>query len=125
MREVSKLYYSEDHEWLDVVGDEAYIGISDFAQEELGDIVYVDLPEVGDEIEKGEDFGAIESVKAASDVYMPVSGTILEVNTILEDEPNLLNENPNENWIIKIKLKDASEINSLLNYEQYTKFCEE
>lgn len=124
MREVKELYFSEDHEWISVEDDVAYIGISDFAQKELGDIVYVELPDVDDILSQGDEFGAIESVKAASDIYMPVGGKILEVNTELDDDPSLINEDAYENWIIKIQITDFVELEALLNYEQYKSFCE-
>jgi len=117
------LLYSGSHEWVKIEGDEAYIGISDFAQEELGDISYVDMPEVDEEIEKGETFGAVESVKAASDLYAPVSGTVIEVNEELEDAPEKVNEDPYGAWIIKVKISDKSELDSLLDAEKYEKVC--
>lgn len=125
MKVIKGLYYSEDHEWVRVEGDEAYIGITDFAQEQLGDIVYVELPELDDEFEIDDDFSAIESVKAASDVYIPVSGKILEVNEELLDSPELLNADPFENWIVKIKLADKSELEDLMSSEEYEEFASE
>lgn len=116
--------YAESHEWAKVDGDVATIGISDFAQHALGDVVYVDLPEVGDEVEAGEDFGAVESVKAASDLISPVSGEIVEVNEALEDAPEMVNADPYNNWIIKVKMSDPGEFDSLLDaaaYDQLTK----
>ncbi len=116
--------YAESHEWVKVDGDVATIGISDFAQHALGDVVYVDLPEVGDEVEAGEDFGAVESVKAASDLISPVSGEIVEVNEALEDAPEMVNADPYNNWIIKVKMSDPGELDSLLDaaaYDQLTK----
>ena len=104
------LLYSESHEWVKVQGDIALVGVSDFAQEELGSITYVDLPEEGDQIEAGEEFGAIESVKAASDLYSPVSGEIMEVNSSLDDEPEKINDDPYGAWIIKVRLSDPSEL---------------
>ena len=100
------LLYSESHEWVKVEGDIAVVGVSDFAQKEMGNITYVDLPDVEDEVEAGEDFGALESVKAASDLISPVSGEVVEVNEALEDEPELINQDAYENWIIKVRMSD-------------------
>ncbi|MBQ7422507.1 MAG: glycine cleavage system protein GcvH [Prevotella sp.] len=118
------LYYSESHEFVKVEGDFAYIGISDYAQNALGNVVYVDMPEVDNEVEAGEDFGAVESVKAASDLIAPVSGTVVEVNEALEDEPELLNKDAFENWIIKVELSDKTELDKLMDAEAYKAFCE-
>lgn len=117
--------YADSHEWVKVDGDIATVGISDYAQHALGNIVYVDMPEVGDEVEKGEDFGAVESVKAASDLISPISGEVVEINEKLEDEPGLLNEDAFENWIMKVKMSDPSEYDALLDAEQYAKICED
>ena len=117
---IEGLYYSESHEWVKVEGEFAYIGITDFAQHQLGNIVYVDMPEVDDEVTKDEDFGAVESVKAASDLLSPVSGTVVEINEKLSDEPELINQDPYENWIMKVKLSDASEVESLMDGKAYT-----
>ena len=119
------LRYAESHEWVKVEGDIAVIGISDYAQHALGNIVYVDLPEVGDEVEAGEDFGAVESVKAASDLISPVSGEVVEVNSELEDKPEALNEDAFGCWIIKVKMSDPAEIDALLDAAAYAKLCEE
>lgn len=119
------LLYSDSHEWVSVDGDIATIGISDYAQHALGSIVYVDMPEVGDEVTAGEDFGAVESVKAASDLISPVSGEVVEINEALEDEPELVNTDAFENWIIKVRLSDASELDALLDAAAYAKICEE
>jgi len=121
---IEGLYYSESHEYVRVEGDVAYIGITDYAQHALGNVVYVDLPEVDDEVEAGEEFGAVESVKAASDIISPVSGTIIEVNEALDDQPELLNEDAYENWIIKVELSDKSELDSLMDAKAYEAFCE-
>jgi glycine cleavage system H protein len=107
-----------------VDGDFAFIGITDFAQHALGNVVYVDLPEVDDEVVAGEEFGAVESVKAASDIISPVSGTVLEVNEALEDQPELLNQDAYENWIIKVELSDKAELESLMDAKAYEAFCE-
>lgn len=125
MKIVKGLLYANDHEWVKVEGDTAFIGIADFAQNQLGDIVYVELPEVGDDLEKEDDFSAIESVKAAADVYMPVSGKVLEINEDLMDDPALLNADPYENWMIKVELTDKSELDDLMTSEEYEKFVAE
>lgn len=117
--------YADSHEWVKLDGDIATIGISDYAQHALGNIVYVDVPEVGDEVTKGEDFGAVESVKAASDLISPVSGEVVEVNEDLEDNPELINEDAFANWIMKVKVSDPSEIDDLLDAEAYAKICED
>ena len=118
------LLYSESHEWVKVEGDVAVIGVSDFAQKEMGNITYVDLPEVDDEVEAGEDFGALESVKAASDLICPVSGTVVEVNEALEDEPELINQDAYANWIIKVQMSDKAELDALMDAAAYTKATE-
>lgn len=126
MSEVKKdLRYAESHEWVKVEGDIATVGISDYAQHALGDIVYVDMPEVGDEVEAGEVFGAVESVKAASDLLCPVSGEVTEVNEALEDSPELINQGAFENWIIKVKMSNPAEVDDLLDSEGYEKICED
>ena len=117
------LYYSESHEYVRVEGEFGYIGISDYAQHALGNVVYVDMPEVDDEVEAGEEFGAVESVKAASDLIAPVSGTVIEVNEALEDQPELINQDPWENWIIKVELTDKTELDSLMDANSYAEFC--
>ncbi|MGP1466418.1 glycine cleavage system protein GcvH [Prevotella koreensis] len=122
---IEGLYYSESHEYVKVEGNVAYIGITDYAQNALGNVVYVDMPEVDDEIEADEDFGAVESVKAASDLKSPVSGTVLEVNELLEDKPESINEDAYANWIIKLELTDTAELDNLMSAEEYAKFCEE
>ena len=104
---IEGLYYSESHEYVRVEGNTGFIGITDYAQNALGNVVYVDMPDVDDEITAGEDFGAVESVKAASDLLSPVSGTVLEVNEALEDQPELINQDAFENWIIKVELSDT------------------
>lgn len=123
MKTVEGLYYSESHEWVKVDGEVAIIGITDFAQKAMGDIVYVDMPEVDDEVTAEEEFGAVESVKAASDLISPVSGTVTEINEALEDESGLLNQDPYENWIIKVQMSDSGELNRLMNAEAYAAFC--
>ena len=120
---IEGLYYSESHEFVRVEGDFGYIGIRDYAQEQLGNVVYVDMPEVDDEVAAGEEFGAVESVKAASDLLSPVSGLVVEVNGNLEDAPELINEDAFANWIIKVKLTDKSELETLMNAADYEKIC--
>ena len=116
---IEGLYYSESHEYVKVEGEFGYIGITDYAQEQLGNVVYVDMPEEGDEVEAGAEFGAVESVKAASDLLSPVSGEVVEVNTALEDEPELINQDAFANWIIKVKLSEPSELESLMDAAAY------
>ncbi|WP_340152317.1 glycine cleavage system protein GcvH [uncultured Marivirga sp.] len=114
------LKYTKDHEWVRVEGDEAYVGITDFAQRELGDIVYVEVETIDEEIEEGEVFGTVEAVKTVSDLFMPISGTVLEFNEDLEDAPESVNEDPYEKgWMIKLKLSDTSEVEKLLSAEAY------
>lgn len=117
------LRYAESHEWVKVEGDIAVIGISDYAQHSMGDLSYVDMPSVDDELSAGEEFGAVESVKAASDLYSPVSGKVIEVNEALEDQPELLNEDPYGNWIIKVQMSDPSEVDKLFEPEEYKAIC--
>lgn len=123
---MSDVKFSEEHEWILVEGDVATVGITDFAQAALGDVVFVDLPEVGDEIEKGGEAGVVESVKAASEVYAPVTGEIVEVNEALQDNPSLVNEDAEEGgWFFKIKLSDPSELDDLMDANAYKAFAEE
>ncbi len=117
------LYYSESHEWVKVEGNIAIVGITDYAQHALGNIVYVDMPEVDDEVAKEEDFGAVESTKAASDLISPVSGTVVEINEALADAPELINENAYENWIMKVEMSDAAELEELMDAAAYETFC--
>ena len=121
---IEGLYNSESHEYVKVDGDFGYVGITDFAQHALGNVVYVDMPEVDDEVTAEEDFGAVESVKAASDLISPVSGTVVEINEALEDTPELINQDAFENWIMKVELSDKAELDNLMDAEAYTKFCE-
>jgi glycine cleavage system H protein len=118
------LYYSESHEYVRVEGDFGFIGITDYAQNALGNVVYVDMPEVDDEVSAGEEFGAVESVKAASDLMSPVTGVVVEVNEALEDQPELINQDAYENWIIKVKISDKSELDDLMDAKAYAAFCE-
>ena len=121
---IEGLYYSESHEFVKVEGDFCYIGITDYAQNALGNVVYVDMPEEDEEITAGDEFGAVESVKAASDLYSPVSGTVIEVNNALEDSPELINKDAFENWIIKVEMSDKSELENLMDAKTYEDFCE-
>ena len=111
---IEGLKYSETHEWVKVEGNVAIVGVSDYAQKEMGDITYVDMPDVDDEVSKDEEFGALESVKASSDLVSPVSGVVVEKNEALEDAPELINQDPYENWIIKVEMSDASELDALI-----------
>ncbi len=120
---VEGLYYSESHEWVKVEGNLAIVGITDFAQHAMGDLSYVDMPEVDDELEAGEEFGAVESVKAASDLFCPVSGTVVEINEALEDAPELLNEDAFANWIMKVEMSDPSELEGLMDAAAYEAMC--
>lgn len=121
---IEGLLYSETHEWVKVEGDVAVIGVTDFAQSEMGDITYVDMPDVDDEVGKDEEFGALESVKASSDLISPVSGTVIENNEALEDSPELINQDPYANWIIKVKMSDPSEVDGLLDAAGYARITE-
>lgn len=121
---IEGLKYSETHEWVKVEGDIATVGVTDFAQSEMGDITYVDMPEVDDEVSKDEEFGALESVKASSDLVCPVSGTVVENNAALEDAPELINQDPYENWIIKVKMSDPSELDALMDAAAYKTMIE-
>jgi glycine cleavage system H protein len=119
------LKYTKDHEWALVEGDIITVGITDFAQSQLGDIVFVELPEVGTVLEKEGTFGVVESIKSVSDLYSPISGEVIEANSELEGEPEKCNEVPYESWMIKLKVKNAEELNELLSPEAYKKVCEE
>ena len=121
---IEGLYYTSSHEWVKIEDGFAYIGISDYAQHSLGEIVFVELPEEDDSVTAGEEFSAIESVKAASDVISPVTGTIVMINDDLEDSPELINEDSYENWIVKVELDDKSELEALMNAEEYKEICE-
>ena len=120
---IEGLYYSESHEYVKVEGEYGYIGITDYAQHELGNVVYVDMPDVDDEVSAGEEFGAVESVKAARDLNSPVSGTVVEVNSALEDEPELLNSDAFGNWIIKVRIENPDELQSLMSASEYEAIC--
>ena len=120
---IEGLYYSESHEYVKVEGEYGYVGITDYAQHQLGNVVYVDMPEVDDDVTAGEEFGAVESVKAASDLISPISGTVVEINEVLEDEPEQINKDAFANWIMKVKLSDASEHEGLMSASQYEEIC--
>lgn len=121
---MSKTYFSKSHEYVTVDGNIGLIGISDYAQKALGNVVYVDMPETGDDVTAGEEFGAVESVKAASDLYAPVSGAVVEINEHLIDNPRLINEDAMANWIIKVELSNPEELSELMDEEAYKAFCE-
>ena len=118
------LYYSKNHEWVKADDDRAYIGITDEAQDQLGDIVFVELPQKGDRFNQSEEIGVVESVKAVSEVYTPVSGTVVDINEELLDSPELLNDQPYESWIISLELTDDSELDNLLSAAEYKSYCE-
>ena len=120
------LLYTNDDEWVRVDGEEATVGVSDYAQDALSDIVYLELPDVGDTFEEGEAFGVVESVKAAADLYMPLSGEIIEVNEALLDEPEAVNEDPyGKAWMVRVKMSDKSELDNLMDADAYRAYCEE
>ena len=121
---IEGLYYTESHEYLKIEGQYGYVGITDYAQHALGTVVYVDMPDVDDEVTAGEEFGAVESVKAASDLISPVSGVVVEVNEALADEPSLVNKDPYGSWIIKVELADPSEVDNLMDASAYAAFCD-
>ena len=121
---IEGLYYSESHEYVKIEGKFGYVDISDYAQHALGNVVYVDMPDVDDEVEAGSEFGAVESVKAASDLIAPVTGVVVEKNEALDDQPELLNQDPYQNWIIKVELSDKTELDNLMDAKAYAAFCE-
>ena len=116
------LLYTEDHEWVQAKGETLKVGVSDYAQDQMGDIVFVELPEVGDSFDKGAEFGTLESVKAVSELYLPIGGEIVAVNEALVDEPELINQDPYTNWIVEIKPSDASELEGLQSEDAYKEF---
>ncbi|MCR9222313.1 MAG: glycine cleavage system protein GcvH [Alphaproteobacteria bacterium] len=123
---MSQIYFSEDHEWVEVEGDTATVGITDYAQEQLGDVVFVETPEIGATLEQGDEAGVVESVKAASEVYSPVSGEVSAVNEELADNPGLVNDEPEDGaWFFKLTLADASELEALMDAAAYKAFCKE
>jgi len=111
--------YTKDHEWIELTGDRAKVGVTDYAQQQLGDVVYVDLPDIGDTLKKGESFGTIESVKAVSELYAPVAGEVVEVNTALKDKPEAVNSNPHDTWLVILKVGSPAEMDGLLDAAQY------
>ena len=121
---MSQTLYSKTHEYARIDGNVAYVGISDYAQKALGNVVYVDMPEVGDDVAASEDFGAVESVKAASDLIAPLSGAVVEINELLIDNPRLINEDPVNNWIIKVEMNNPAELEDLMDEKAYAEFCE-
>lgn len=125
MKVIEDLLYSQDHEWIKVEGNKAYIGITDYAQKQLGAIVFVELPEVDTEFSEGDALGVVESVKAASDIYIPVSGTIVEVNEGIVDSPQLINEDAFGSWLVAVELSNEEELQKLMSAEDYQKFCDE
>ena len=118
-------YFTDEHEWIDVEDDTATVGITDYAQQQLGDIVFVELPDIGKQIEKGKDAAVVESVKAASDVYAPITGEVSEINPVLEEDPALVNTSPEEDgWFFRMSLADESELEGLMDEAAYKEFCE-
>ena len=125
MKVIPSLKYTDRHDWIRVDGEFAYMGITDFAQEQLGDILFVEMPEVGDEITSGKEYGIIESSKVASDLISPISGEVVEINERLDDEPEYINEDAYDAWIVKVKLSDIDELDSLISAESYEAELEE
>lgn len=125
MKVIEGLYYTKNHEWIRVEGAEGYVGITDYAQHALGDIVYVELPDAGTSLKQEETFGSVESVKAASDIYLPVSGTVTKVNDAVVDDPALINQDAFDNWMVCIEVADAGELGNLMNAAAYEEFCKE
>lgn len=123
MKVLKNLLYTKEHEWVKVSGGKAYIGITDFAQHSLGDIVFVELPEVDSELVEGDTFGVVESVKAASDIYMPVDGKVLEANDVIVDDPAIINEDAYENWMVQIEISNKAQLDDLMTAEEYEDFC--
>ncbi len=121
---IEGLKYTEDHEWISLEGDTATIGITDFAQSSLGDIVFVELPEEGESLEATNSFGVVESIKSVSDLYTPITGEVLEKNSMVEESPELLNEDAYAGWLIKVKLNNKAELDSLMDSEAYKEYCE-
>jgi len=122
---MNKVYYTKEHEWIKLQDGKGYVGLTDFAQDQLGDIVYVELPEVGTELEVGEAFGVVESVKSASDIFAPVSGEVVAVNEELEDSPELINDDAMENWLIQMSVEDEDDLENLMDEEEYNDFIGE
>ncbi len=123
---MSKMYFTKDHEWIDVEGDNATVGISTYAAQQLGDVVFVELPETGKAVSKGDDIAVVESVKSASEIYAPVSGTITAINEVLEEAPETVNEDPQgKGWFFKMRIRDASELSDLMDAAAYADFTKE
>ncbi len=120
-----ELLYSDDHEWAQIGGETVKIGVSDYAQDQMGDIVFVEMPELGDRFEKGDEFGTLESVKAVSEMFIPLSGEVVAINEVLEDSPERINEDPYTNWIIEIRPSNTSECDDLLSRDSYLKLLQE
>lgn len=125
MKILKDLLYTKEHEWVKVEGEKAYVGITDFAQHALGSIVYVELPEIDSEFSEGDTFGAIESVKAASDVFIPIDGKVIEINEAIVDSPELVNEDAFQNWMICVEILNKSQLDGLMKADSYEKFCNE
>ncbi|WP_373897662.1 glycine cleavage system protein GcvH [Haloimpatiens sp. FM7315] len=123
MNILNNLLYTNDHDWVKVEGNKAYVGLTDYAQHALGSIVFVELPEIDDELAKGDTFGVVESVKAASDSYMPIGGKVLEINDEVVDNPEVLNEDPYKNWLICVEISDEKELKDLLDSDAYRELC--
>ena len=124
MKVIPRLKYTDKHEWVRMDGEFAYIGITDYAQDQLGEVLFVEMPEVGDELTQGEEYGVVESSKVASDLVAPISGEVVEINEKLDDEPEYINEDPYDAWIVKIKVSDEDELESLLNSDGYESITE-
>ena len=124
MKVIPSLKYTDKHEWVRMDGEFAYIGITDYAQEQLGEVLFVEMPEVGDELTQGEEYGVVESSKVASDLIAPISGEVVEINEKLDDEPEYINEDPYDAWIVKIKVAEEDELESLLNSDGYESIIE-
>ena len=124
MKVIPSLKYTDKHEWVRMDGEFAYIGITDYAQDQLGEVLFVEMPEVGDELTQGEEYGVVESSKVASDLVAPISGEVVEINDKLDDEPEYINEEPYDAWIVKIKVADEDELESLLNSDRYESITE-
>lgn len=124
MKVIPSLKYTDKHEWVRMDGEFAYIGITDYAQDQLGEVLFVEMPEVGDELTQGEEYGVVESSKVASDLVAPISGEVVEINDKLDDEPEYINEDPYDAWIVKIKVSDEDELESLLNSDGYESITE-
>lgn len=125
MKLIEGLYYSKDHEWVKVEGEYATIGITDYAQDSLGDVVYVELPDIGDELDAGDEIGIVESVKAASDIYTPLSGKVVAVNEELVDTPEAINKDPYASWIIKLEISQVEELEKLMTSQEYEAFIKQ